>query len=85
MIEFYLKIDGKIYNLLNKQITDIYEEYRDEQKKVGTRHYSYMWFNIKISMVEKSPEAVPETLKDEPRTTKGNLRNLILICRGSPH
>jgi len=48
MIEFYLKADGKIYNLLNKQITDIYDGYRNEQKKVGTKHYSYMWFDKKI-------------------------------------
>jgi len=47
-IELYLKQDGCIYNKLDVQITDIYDEYRTEQKKVGTMHYSFMWNNKNI-------------------------------------
>ena len=44
-IELYLKKDGSIYNKKNIQITDMYDGYRDEQKKVGTLHYSFYWNN----------------------------------------
>jgi mannosyltransferase OCH1-like enzyme len=47
-IELHLKKDGCIYNNLGIQITDIYDEYRAEQKKVGTMHYSFMWNNKNI-------------------------------------
>ena len=52
MIHLYLKTDGSIYDLSNRQITDMYEGYRNEQKKVGTRHYSYMWFEKKIFKIK---------------------------------
>ena len=44
---------------------------RDEALEMFQENKSKLRFNIKISMVEKSPEAAHETLKDEPRTTKG--------------
>jgi len=48
VISLYLKTDGVIYSNLNEQITDIYDGYRDDQKKVGTTHYSNLWLEKKI-------------------------------------
>ena len=50
MVNAQLKSDGLIFDYLNNQITDIYDGYRSEQQKNGTKHYSLLWFEKKIYM-----------------------------------
>jgi len=47
IIKLYLKNDNAIYDK-NQKIMDVYKEYRNEQKKFGTPHYSELWYNKKI-------------------------------------
>jgi mannosyltransferase OCH1-like enzyme len=43
-IEFYInKYDNSIYDKNNKKIIGVYDEYRSEQMKSGTLHYSLLW------------------------------------------
>jgi mannosyltransferase OCH1-like enzyme len=43
-IDLYInKYDNCIYNKHNKKIIGVYDEYRSEQGKSGTLHYSYLW------------------------------------------
>lgn len=64
-IELYLKKDGCIYNKANIQITDIYDDYRNEQQKVGSLHYSFLWNQKNIFNLIKDIKQIKKDLKKE--------------------
>jgi mannosyltransferase OCH1-like enzyme len=74
-IELNLIKDGCIYNKVGIQITDVYDGYRQEQKKVGTLHYSFYWGQKNIYNLIKDEKIMKKNEKKNEKKYEKKYNN----------